>query len=107
MIYLACPYSHPDPAVREQRFDAVNKAAARLMADGRHVFSPISHTHPIALVGELPLGWDYWQEYDRIMLAACSEVIVLILDGWQQSKGVQGEIAIARDMGLPISYMGW
>ena len=30
LIYLACPYSHPDPAVRELRFEhACNTAAKR------------------------------------------------------------------------------
>ena len=68
MIYLAVPYSHADPAVRVARFDAVNKVAAKMMRDGLHVFSPISHTHPIALAGDLPGGWEYWEAYDRALI---------------------------------------
>ena len=34
MIYLATPYSHPDPAVREQRFQVVNRAASSLKRRG-------------------------------------------------------------------------
>lgn len=45
-VYLATPYSHPDPKVREARFQAVNAVAAQLMRDGHHVYSPISHAHP-------------------------------------------------------------
>ncbi len=89
MIYLAIPYSHPDPEVREQRFQTANTVAACLMAAGHHVFSPISHTHPIALAGDLPLGWDFWAEYDRQILSICNMVIVLCVDGWLESKGVQ------------------
>lgn len=103
LIYLACPYSDPDPAVRAQRFEAVNRAAAALMADGRYVYSPISHTHPIAVAGDLPTGFDYWEGYDRVMLGACTEVVVLALDGWQESRGVQAEMQIAAEMGLPIT----
>lgn len=105
MIYLACPYNHPDPAVKQQRFEAVNRAAARLMHDGAAIFSPISHTHPIALAGELPGGWDYWERYDREMLGMCAALYVLMLDGWEQSVGVTAEINIARELGLPITYL--
>jgi len=105
MIYLAVPYSHPDADVRQTRFEAANRAAAEMMGRGLHVFSPISHTHPIALAGTLPLGWDYWEGYDRAMLAACSEVVVLTLDGWRESQGVKAEIAIAEERGLPVSYV--
>lgn len=75
------------------------------MRQGRHIFSPISHTHPIALAGSLPLGWDFWQAYDRAILRVCKRVIVLMLKGWKESKGVAGEIAIAEELGLPIVYM--
>lgn len=104
MIYLAVPYSHPDPDVRQQRFEAVNRYAARLMGNGVHVFSPISHTHPIALAGDLPKGWDFWEQYDRVMLAACHEMYVLMLPGWRESAGVQAEIRIASEMGLVVTF---
>ena len=65
MIYLACPYSHPDRTVRLARFDAANRAAGALMREGYHVFSPISHTHPIAEACELPLDFSFWEQYDR------------------------------------------
>lgn len=105
LVYLATPYSHSDPNVREERFRAVNKAAADLMRAGLHIYSPISHTHPIALAGDLPLGWEYWQAYDRAILASCCKLIVLMLDGWRESKGVTGEIAIACELGLDVEYI--
>jgi hypothetical protein len=105
LVYLACPYNHPDRAVRVRRFEAVNRVAAKLMNEGLHVFSPISHTHPIAEAGNLPLGWDYWQQYDRAYLTHCHKLIVLMLDGWRESKGVAGEVAIAEELGLPVEYI--
>ena len=105
LAYLAIPYSHPDPLIREERFRAVNRVAARLMAGGMHVFSPISHTHPIAVEGDLPRGWEYWEAYDRVMLKACQKLIVLKLDGWDKSVGVAGEIAIAQELGIEVEYL--
>jgi nucleoside 2-deoxyribosyltransferase len=103
MKYLASPYSHDDPAVRLQRFEAACRAAAILLRNGVLVFSPIAHTHPIALAGDLPLDWAFWQRFDREMIAACDEVIVLCLDGWASSRGVQAELAIAEEFGIPVS----
>ena len=97
MIYLASPYSHDDPKVREARFQAVCRVAGRLMREGVHVFSPIAHTHPIALAGDLPKGWDFWAEFDRQMVQACEELWILRLPGWEMSTGVQAEIKLAKD----------
>ena len=104
MIYLATPYTHPDRAVRLARFRAVNKAASLLMQQGHHVFSPISHSHPIAEEGGLPTSWDFWEKYDIEVLKMCSQVIVLMLDGWKESKGVAAEIEIAKSLGIGIVY---
>ena len=105
LIYLATPYSDDDPAVREARFHSVSKAASELMRGGLYVFSPISHTHPIAKAGALPLGWDYWEGYDRAILQTCSLLVVLKLPGWDKSKGVAGELRIAEELGIPIRYI--
>ena len=104
-IYLACPYSHKDPTVKQARFEAVNKVAARLMAEGYMVFSPISHTHPIALAGELPGDWKFWEAYDRTFLEWADELWVLELDGWGYSIGVQSEIGIAKELKKPVRYI--
>jgi nucleoside 2-deoxyribosyltransferase len=104
MIYLASPYSHPDPAVREQRFHAACRAAVAMLHTGRVVFSPIAHSHPLAQHG-LPGNWHFWEQYDRAFLERCDEVVVLMLDGWQESVGVQAEIRIARELGMPVRYL--
>jgi hypothetical protein len=105
LTYLAVPYSHPDRAVRIARFVAANKAAGVLMRNGDVVFSPISHTHPIAEDCELPKGWDFWQSFDRAYLAASKRVVVLCIEGWSESVGVQAEIKIAEEMGIPVEYI--
>ena len=105
MIYLACPYSHPNKDVREYRFRHANRAAAKLMREGHIIYSPISHTHPIAMEGGLPLDWAYWQSADEFYIRLCEKVIVLMLTGWKSSKGVQAEIEIARALDKPVEFM--
>ena len=104
LVYLACPYSHPEESVRLARFDAANKAAADLMKAGVLVFSPISHTHPIAAYG-LPLGWDFWERYDREYLNVCKALVVLEFGAWFASKGVQAEISIMTGLHRPVLWM--
>lgn len=104
MIYLARPYSHPDPAVRQERFAAACRAAAELIRRGHVVFSPVAHSHAIAQHG-LPLDWRFWSRHDRRYLEACDEVAVLMLDGWRESVGVRAEIAIARELDKPVRYL--
>jgi hypothetical protein len=105
LIYLASPYSHSDPAVKESRFRDVCKVAARLMAEGYYIFSPIAHTHPIALAGSLPGDWQYWAGYDREIIKNCKFVLVFRLNGWEESAGVQAEIKLAKELGIPIEYL--
>lgn len=104
MIYLASPYSHSEPAVQEARFREACRAAAAMMRAGELVFSPIAYTHPIAAFG-LPGDWAYWERFDREMLKICTEVRVLQLDGWMQSKGASAEVDLAHDLGLPVTFV--
>jgi len=104
VIYLASPYTSDNPAVRQQRFEAACCAAAAMIRQGQTVFSPIAHSHAICAFG-VPVDWRFWSRHDRRYLEACDEVAVLMLDGWQESVGVQVEISIARELGKPVTYL--
>ena len=104
MTYLASPYSHPNPAVREQRFHAACVTTARLLREGRLVYSPVVHGHPLVRFG-LPSDWSFWERHDRPHLESCSEVVVLTLEGWEQSVGLQAELRHARVLGKPVRYV--
>jgi hypothetical protein len=104
MIYLCSPFTHADPAVRQQRYEAVCRAAAALICQGKTVFAPIAHSFGICAYG-VPGDWQFWQRHDRRYLEVCDEVVVLMLDGWRESVGIQAEIAIARELGKPVTYL--
>jgi hypothetical protein len=103
MIYLASPYSDPDPAVMEQRFDAVCRKAGELMNRGEIVYSPIAHCHPIAVRVGLPRDWTFWHKFDREMLCTAKEMWILRLPGWQESAGIRAERQIAAELGIPVT----
>lgn len=97
MIYLASPYSHELPSVRESRYVAVCKAAAFLMETrGEVVYSPIAHSHPIERFMHAQQPHEFWMRQCMPMLARASSLVVLTLDGWQLSRGIAAEIQCWR-----------
>jgi hypothetical protein len=97
-IYLASPYTHPDPEIVNARVKAINAHAAHLMRPGQGhiVFSPISHSHPIAMENNLPTTFEFWAKQNHAMIDWCNVVMVLRLYRWQESKGIADEIRYAK-----------
>lgn len=104
MIYLASPYSHPDPVVRDQRYLAACRATVNLLRTGKSVFSPVVQGHALSRFG-LPTDWQFWQRHDREHLRRSDEILVLTLDGWRESVGVLAEIELAQQFGKPVRYI--
>jgi hypothetical protein len=105
-IYLAAPYTHESSVVMNQRFEEINKMAAELLTNGFHVFSPISHAHPINEIAGLGRGFIKWMDYDLSIIALwADEVWVMQMDGWKESVGVQCEISFATKLGMSIIFI--
>lgn len=104
-IYLASPYSHVDCAVVEERVEKVLLAAAKLMQRGSIIFSPIAHSHFICKAGNLPATWEFWEKQDMPFLSRADELWVLMLPGWEESKGIAAEIAYAKKCHIPVWYV--
>jgi hypothetical protein len=104
LIYLACPYNSPNPQIMEERARTANRIAAELMARGALVFSPLTHNLPLLREG-LPAGWSHWAEFDQTVLERCDKLIVVKLEGWEDSAGVRNELKLARDRNMPIEFL--
>lgn len=102
MIYLGQPYSHPDPDIRLARYMAGTEVALALMAKKKMVFAPITHWHHAADLFQLPFEATYWAEYNHYMLNKASALYALLLDGWQDSKGLFMEVSWAHHAGKPV-----
>lgn len=107
LIYLASPYSHQNKDVEISRYLEISTIAANLMKNGFVIFSPIVHCHPIAIFHSLPTDFKYWENYLKVFIRKSDEVIVAMMDGWRKSKGVQEEIRLAIEIGVPASYLTW
>lgn len=101
-IYLASPYSDPDPQVREQRCQDVQEIAAIFLRAGVPVHCPIAQNHFIAIRHGLPGGWDFWEQVDAPLVACSCLFVAVLLAGWEQSRGLLAEVAIAQAEGIPI-----
>ena len=105
ILYLCQPYSHDDPWVRQERYLQAIKASALLTQKGLTVYSPIMHSHPINWVGK---GADdvhaFWMGLHIPFIKVCKKLLVLKLEGWDRSKGVNEEVETAHALGIPVEY---
>lgn len=111
MYYLASPYSYLGNnrligwMVRWWRFRKVSDAAVYLIKNGYTCIEPIATCHYKSSRYDLPTGYQYWQRRDRWFIRKCEGIIVLTLNGWIDSEGVQDEIQYARSRGLDVIYL--
>lgn len=102
--FLSSPYTlAPD---HEEACKQACAATGALIKKGARVFSPIAHSHTVALHGGVdPLDVKLWLDQNAPLLRAAHGLIVLKLPGWRNSKGVEAEIKYMRDLNKPIMSM--
>lgn len=72
------------------------------------VFSPVIlfHTLDRALTAmERDTSWGTWIRHSLVFLDQCHRLVVLKLPGWEQSRGLELEIARFKTFKSPIDYM--
>jgi len=91
LIYLASPYSHPDPRVCRARVQLSRQVAAHIQRrqPTSAVFSP--------LVWSVDLGGDSipnvdWYALTMRFLEAADQMYIIRAPGWEASKGVCAEV---------------
>ena len=68
------------------------------------MFAPIVMGHRL-IPYDLPGDWSFWQPLATEYLRRCDELVVLQLDGWRESEGVQTEMALAAALGKRVGYL--
>jgi hypothetical protein len=103
--YLATPYSKY-PGGLEEAFKLACRATADLIRAGIRVYSPIAHTHPVAIHGEIdPYDHGIWLPADAPFMHHACGMIVLRAESWEKSYGIKCEIEEFTKAGKPIIYM--
>lgn len=81
LIYLATCYTHESFIVMHMRYCEACRILGKLTQQGKHVFSPIAHTHMAAMYCDLPKDWQFWQAHCELMLSKCNRLLVAKMDG--------------------------
>lgn len=103
LCYLATPYSKYKGGDLVSAFEDAAALAAELLAAAVRVYSPIAHTHPLAMHGNLdPLDHSIWLPFDEAMMDAADCLIVAHMDGWDSSFGIAHEVEFFTKAGKPI-----
>lgn len=80
------------------------EVCAKLISRGDNIVSPMTLEPALQYDSSIPYSWEYWSRYGKKMLGICNKLVVVKLPGWDTSVGVQGEIEIAKQLGLEIEY---
>ncbi len=105
LCYLATPYSKYEQGIH-MAFVEASIFAARLLQKGVNVYSPIAHTHPLAIYGNIdPLDHSIWLNFDNTMLHLSEALIVVEMKGWEDSKGINYEVAYFRARNKPVYHL--
>ncbi len=105
MIYIASPYSHKDKNVVEYRVKSVAQYSAKLLINKQPSISPITVGTTILKYANLPSDFEFWKQFSLDLLAVCTEIHVLMLDGWRESIGVLAEIEFAIENNIKLTYI--
>lgn len=107
LYYMASVYTQ-FPKGQEQAYIEASKCAATLLKRGMNVFSPIAHSHPIAVHGAIDaIDHDFWMRLDKAILDECDILLVVMMPGWRESRGIKAEIEHAREAGKQTVFYSW
>lgn len=106
LIYVASPYSDTDKQRVQLRMNKFSSVMATLIENRLHPVSPLLNHYLDGIVTiNFPLTWDWWEEYSRLLLSKCEHMVVVIGPGWENSTGVKGEMELAKELNIPITFV--
>ena len=105
-VFLSSPYSHPNPAIMEDRARMAEDACAWLTGEGYLPLSPIAMWHRSAARNNMPTNANAWMGWNRAWLGASDAVAHLMLEGWEDSAGMAMERAWADEADMPQARIG-
>lgn len=105
LFYLASPYSNKDPKIQDQNAIDIDDIAAILIKRGLALIEPITMCHNKAKKHKFPHGFEYWKDRDLNYIDHCDAVLVIRMNNWKESRGVQAEIQHALSTKKSVYYL--
>ena len=105
MIIIGIPYSDYNAEVVRGRIGAAEIYLLELMAHNKCAIIPAAIGHHIWQSTNISNTFEYWENYCINLIKECSELHVLMLPGWENSKGLEKEINTAKEYNVPILYI--
>ena len=104
-LYISSPCYHKDYGVVRDRVEKVTEVVEFFSATKEWIFpfSPVMYAYPLEVKGKRPKAG--YIMYDLGALNVASHMMVLMLDGWEESEGIAKEIAFCKGKDIPIVYM--
>jgi nucleoside 2-deoxyribosyltransferase len=95
-VYVAGPYTGDNAMEIEQNVRRAEDVALQIARIGHSAVCP--HTQSRYFFGQLTE--EYWLEATMEQMRRCD--MVVLVDGWQYSRGTIGEILEAFKLGIPV-----
>jgi hypothetical protein len=98
-IYVAGPYSHPDPEQRERHVQQAIRAGRELLRQGHAPFIPhLAHAFDQWCIEQgCPLSYEAYMRWDAAFLTQCEGLLLL-----GSSPGADREVELAVRLGIPV-----
>lgn len=101
-VYVAGAITDPDPTVMLKNFGKGMSISAGLVSAGYYPFSPFIDHSFFYTEGGKDITVRNIKDYSMRWLEKCD--CVLVIDGWENSKGTIAEINHAKEIGIPVFY---
>ena len=103
--YVASPFSSDDCKDTEKWVNQINLVTAFLIEayPGVSIFTPVSYTSSFAHTKCKPPGG--WYAACLHHLEKCNRIIIVALEGWEQSIGIAAEVGAAYVKRMKISMI--
>jgi hypothetical protein len=102
--YIMTPYTKY-PAGMQAAFNDATRVTASFSSIRLNVYTPIVHGHPQALVAKLPTDHHFWWSMNLPFMQASCGALVVELEGWRESDGINAEIEWYAQQGKRVLYL--
>ena len=105
-VFVSLPYSSSDSAIIEHRVNIAQSYCAELLKQNITPICPVISGHQyIRDIPDFALPYETWLEYALVQLdQTIAELHILMLDGYDESNGIDTEVKQAEQLNIPIYH---